>query len=357
MKTSCLAFALPSLFCGAALAQTAVDIYGVLDAGVVGQRGCTDCAATGLSAGVASGSRLGIRGREPLGDQVTAVFTLEAGVRNDTGESDQGGKLFGRQAYIGLNSRLGALTLGRQYNPQYLSLTDVADPFKGGMAGSAGNLMGYSAKRYDNTIKYVTPRRRGISASAIYSFGESPYSSATNRAYGATLGYAKGRVNVSIAHQRKNTIVVGNDTVQALDTSARNTLVAANVNLGGATVFAGYGVNKGQGSSPWDPANPYGTLTLARTSADSHDVLFGVAVPVGGATFLASYIRKDDRDAANRDARQAAVGVTYALSRRTDLYAAYAKIHNSNGAGYTVGNATDAGRGNAAFNLGLRHSF
>ncbi|MEG1114619.1 MAG: porin, partial [Janthinobacterium sp.] len=50
-------------------------------------------------------------------------------------------------------------------------------------------------------------------------------------------------------------------------------------------------------------------------------------------------------------------GLTYSLSRRSDFYASYAKIHNKNGARYTVGNASDGGRGDAAFNMGFRHGF
>jgi predicted porin len=45
------------------------------------------------------------------------------------------------------------------------------------------------------------------------------------------------------------------------------------------------------------------------------------------------------------------------MSRRTDFYAAYSHINNRNGAGYTVGNASSAGRGNSALNLGMRHAF
>jgi predicted porin len=45
------------------------------------------------------------------------------------------------------------------------------------------------------------------------------------------------------------------------------------------------------------------------------------------------------------------------LSRRTDFYAAYSRISNRNGAGYTVGNASSQGRGNAALNIGMRHAF
>lgn len=338
-------------------ASSNVAVYGVLDAGIVAERGCAaNCAGTKVSGGVASGSRLGLRGREALGNDVSAVFTLEAGIQNDTGQSEEG-RLFGRQAYVGLDSRLGALTLGRQYNPHYLALTDVADPFKGGMAGSAGNLAGYSVKRYDNTIKYETPALRGVSASAIYSFGESPYSNANNRAYGATLGYSAGAVNVSVSHQRKNSLILAAGTLPAIDMSARNTLIAANLDLKVATAFAAVGVNKGYGSSPWDPNNAYSALALSMSSSDSRDTLLGVSVPVGGFKLLASWVRKDDRDLANRDASQVAVGLTYSLSRRSDFYASYAKIHNRNGARYTVGNASDAGRGDAAFNMGFRHGF
>lgn len=332
-------------------------VYGVLDAGVVAEHGCVaGCGSTKVSGGVASGSRLGVRGREALGNDVAAVYALEAGVQNDTGQSEEG-RLFGRQAYVGLDSRLGALTLGRQYNLQYQALSEVADPFRGGMAGSAGNLAGYGVKRYDNTVKYASPALRGVSASAIYSFGESPYSRAQNRAYGATLGYSAGAVNVSVSHQRKNNFIEAEGTVPAIDMSARNTLIAANLDLGLATAFAAVGVNKGYGSSPWDPSNAYSSLALSMSSSDSRDTLLGVSVPVGGFNLLASYVRKDDRDLANRDANQVAVGLTYTLSKRSDFYASYAKIHNKNGARYTVGNASDGGRGDAAFNLGFRHGF
>ncbi|HEX8403534.1 MAG TPA: porin, partial [Duganella sp.] len=73
--------------------------------------------------------------------------------------------------------------------------------------------------------------------------------------------------------------------------------------------------------------------------------------------WLASYIRKDDRTVVNRDANQIAIGASYAISRRTDFYASLAKIQNRNGAGYTVGNASNPGRGDRAVNVGMRHAF
>src|SRR5476649_949799 len=73
-----------------AAAQTAspVQVYGLLDAGVVAERGCGGaCARTRIDSGIASGSRLGVRGREDFGGGTAAVYTLEAGILNDTGAS------------------------------------------------------------------------------------------------------------------------------------------------------------------------------------------------------------------------------------------------------------------------------
>jgi len=359
MKPFLITLALTAPLTAMAQAPSPVEVHGVLDAGVVAERGCSgDCAKTKVDSGIASGSRLGVRGREDLGGGTSAVYTLEAGILNDTGASDQGGKLFGRQAYVGLDGPLGLVTLGRQYNLVYETLTDVADPFHGGMAGSAANLVGYTTKRYDNTVKYKSPRSRsGLIGSLIYAFGESPYNSKVNRAYGGTLGYTKGAVNLSVTHQRKENMLDATGTTPPVDQSARNTLVAANVDFGRFTGYAAYGHSRGDGGSQWNMDNPYGAVAQSMPTDNSRDVLVGVAVPMGATTFLASYIKKDDRGLADRDANQIAVGFSYAMSKRTDWYAAIAKIQNRNGAGYTVGNASNNGRGDRAVNVGLRHSF
>ncbi|UGQ47840.1 porin [Massilia endophytica] len=357
MKTPMMALICLSPLAVWAQSGSSTQIYGVLDAGVVSEHNCQGaCPSTKLSPGVSTGSVLGVTGREPLNGDTAAIYRLEAGVRNDTGQSDEN-RLFGSQAYVGLDSRWGVLTLGRQYNLQYEALVNVADPFNGGTAGTATNLIGNGYKRYDNSIKYQSRPFHGVTGSAIYSFGESTFSSSRNRGYGAMIGYAGGMFNLRIAYQRKNNLIEAAGATAPVDLSARNTLVAANANLGPATVFAAYGINRGIGSSPWDQNNPIGALVLSSPSTRSHDQLVGISVPRGAATFMVSYIRKNDRTPANLDANQLAVGMTYALSRRTALYAAYAKIRSENGAPYTVGNFSEAGRGRSGINLGLRHAF
>ncbi|MDR5663928.1 porin, partial [Burkholderia cenocepacia] len=75
-----------------------------------------------------SGSRWGLKGAEDLGGGLQAVFTLEGGFRPSDGGLGQGGRLFGRSAYVGLGKKgLGTLTFGRQYEP----ITDLVAQYSG----------------------------------------------------------------------------------------------------------------------------------------------------------------------------------------------------------------------------------
>jgi predicted porin len=341
-----------------ACAQNGVTTYGVIDAGVVGQGGCGTTCTTQVGSGLASESHIGIHGREAVGNNTAAIFTLESGVRVDTGRSDQHERLFGRRAFVGLAGEFGAITIGRQYNLQYLALADVADPFKGGMSGNAGNLIG-GGRRVDNSIQYFGALARGISAGASYAYKEQVDTSPAGRAWGMTVGIEAGPLTVRAAHQNLSAVRVQLNSKTANDTASRNSILAANLRLGWGTAYTAYSLSRGWASSPlFNPDNPYGAGLARTASTNSRDVLFGMAVPVGPrTTLLASWIQKDDRDPANQDARQVAFGASHALSRRTDFYAAYSRIQNRNGAGYTVGNASAHGNGNAAINVGMRHAF
>jgi predicted porin len=357
MKPTAFVFALLGASVGGAWAQGAPTVYGLLDAGVVRERGCDGCSMR-VDGGIASESRVGVSGSEAIGDGLWAVYALEAGLLLDTGRSDQGGRLFGRQAFVGLKGKAGSVTVGRQQNLEYTALTDVGDPFKGGTAGTATNLVGTAGRRDDNSIHYYSAETHGVSAAASYGFGEFSGDPSANRAWGISLGYAYGPLTLRAAHQNRNVAKVAPATAMGNNMEAKNSIIAANMRVGIATAYAAYSVSRGWGSSPlFNPDNPYSAQMASTPSTNSHDVLVGLAVPVGATTLLASYIRKNDRDPADRDADQVAVGATYAMSPRTDCYAAWSRITNRNGAGYTVGNASAVGQGTSALNIGMRHAF
>lgn len=360
MLKSFVTFAILGGSAALACAQNGVTAYGVLDAGVVGEKGCAGPCTTRVGSGLASESHIGVQGSEPLGETTAAIFAVEAAVQADTGRAEGDGRTDRalRQVWVGLAGEFGAITIGRQYSLQYLALTDVADPFKGGMAGSASNLIG-GERRVDNSVQYYGALARGFSAGASYAFKDKVDTSPAGRAWGMTVGIERGPLTVRAAHQNLNAVRVQFNSKTSNDTVARNSILAANLRMGWGTTYAAYSLSRGWASSPlFNPDNPY-SAGIARTpSSNSRDVLVGMAVPVSqGTTFLASYITKDDRDPANQDANQIAIGASHALSRRTDFYAAYSHIRNRNGAGYTVGNATGRGSGNSAFNVGMRHAF
>jgi predicted porin len=107
--------------------QSNVTMYGVIDTGVeyvnnVGA-GRDGLARMPTLTGTLP-NWLGFRGAEDLGDGLKALFTLENGFAPDTGAANQGGRLFGRQAFVGLSNSWGTLTLGRQYTQYFWSILD-----------------------------------------------------------------------------------------------------------------------------------------------------------------------------------------------------------------------------------------
>ncbi|QGZ43282.1 porin [Pseudoduganella flava] len=349
-------------FAATASAQSNVTIYGIVDAGIVRETGGAAGDVTKVTSGVGSQSRIGFRGTEDLGSDLSAIFTLEAGYKLDDGTLDNtSSALFNRQAFVGLKSKtLGTLTLGRQYNPLYNALSKVADPFGAGYAGSAKNLFpaGGVNTRVSNAIVYATPTWAGFSVEGLYALGEQAGDNTAGRQFAIGFNYSNAGLNASLVYNNRNNDTAASGTTAAVDReTGKNTLFAINYDFKVVKVFGAYERDKGLNSSPIPVANAYGFKTAPKPSTDAADALVGVTVPVGSGTIMASWMNKNDKTASNQDAHQWAVGYSHGLSKRTSAYVAYAKIKNKNGAGYTVGNNNEAGSGDAAFNLGIRHTF
>jgi predicted porin len=337
--------ALPLLAVGPAMAQTAVTVYGVVDAGIVREMGGVAGSVTKLTGGVESGSRLGFTGTEQLGADLNARFALEMGILSDTGASAQGGLAFGRQAWVGLSGSWGMVSIGRQYTPLFLALNTI-DPFGAiSTAGTAANLMSLGGIRMNNTIKYAYGTASGLILDLSYAPGEQAANSSSGRVFGSQLGYKWGPLMVKMAYHRANNV----PATAAPVASGRTTLAGATYDFGSVKLAAAFATNKGA------------VAIGGQQQVNTRDVLLGATVPVGAGKILASMIRKDDRAGTGRDANQWGVAYIHALSKRTSLYTAYGTIDNSVAGGqagfYTVGNASDTGSGDSAFNLGLRHSF
>ncbi|WP_322013895.1 porin [Paraburkholderia sp. J12] len=353
MKKSSLAVCALIGLPGAVYAQSSVTLYGIVDAGIVAESGNVKGSTVKLDSGIAQASRLGFTGTEDLGGGLRAIFTLEMGMQINTGVLGQGGLAFGRQAFVGLQNEYGTLTAGRQYTPHFITMVR-ADPFGTNYAGNATNLLSTTpGARANNSVKYVSPSVYGVSGELFYSFGGVPGDFPQGSQYGAALSYAGQRLTMRVGYSNRN-----NDSATVSGASnAQNLLFSAQYDFSLAKLWLAYGIDRGLNSAPLSgTVDPYGG-TPATGSTNSRDYLVGLTVPLWAGTIMASYDFKKDLTALDQSASQIAFGYVYPLSKRTSLYTAWAHIYNRNGAGYTVGNASDSGTGNSAFNVGITHYF
>jgi predicted porin len=196
-------------------AQSNVTLYGVIDSGInytnnvqksktaTGFTGGHQIAMIeGGSAGL-QGSRWGITGTEDLGAGLKAIFLLENGFYSNNGALNQGGAIFGRQAYVGIKGGLGTVTLGRQYDPVVdLFRPYLASPQWGGyMTAHPGDLdNAQNTRRINNSIKFRSSTWNGLTVEAILGLGGVAGSFAQNSIWGAGASYAAGPFSAGAAY-------------------------------------------------------------------------------------------------------------------------------------------------------------
>ncbi|MEX3944862.1 porin [Paraburkholderia sp. BR10937] len=156
-----------------AFAQSTVTLYGIIDAGITYTNNQGGHSNVMLDTGILQGNRWGLRGVEDLGGGLKAVFVLENGFNLNNGTLGQGGLLFGRTAYVGLQSSVaGMLTLGRQYDFMYDFMVENSAPAQGSTAVGFHFLDAdrMAGEQLNNAIKYVTPTMGGVTLGAFYAF-------------------------------------------------------------------------------------------------------------------------------------------------------------------------------------------
>jgi predicted porin len=345
MKKSLLALAVLTAVTGAASAQSSVTLYGKVDLGMVLDSGNTSGKSIRLASGVTGGSRLGFKGVEDLGGGMKASFQLETGYCADSAAGAPNfctgsNNFMGRQAHGDLTGAFGAISAGRQYSLGFNNLATI-DPFGAGYAGQANNidsststyLVDPSGIRLNNSVVYSTPNVAGFTGSAEVAFGEQTGNWVAGRETGAGVNYASGPAYVGFTFY---------DVANAGGNGAAKKVFT----FGGSYDF---GVVK---------LHALGQKLSGPSTLDALNIMAGVTVHLAGGNLMASYVHHNDRVAAtNKDASQIGIGYQYPLSKRTALYTSFARIQNQHGANFTVGNATETGTGDKAFNAGVVHNF
>jgi predicted porin len=378
-----------------AQAQDSLTVYGIIDIGLqyatVNQtrdHAIQSNQFFGVSSGVQSGSRFGLRGTHAIGGGFETVFTLENGFNAGTGEAQQGGRLFGRQSTVGIrNNNIGQLDLGRQINlasNYFLPIDPFVEGF--GQANIGASFGSANTVRYSNMLLLQAQATKSLTIGAGYSFAteltgiyanngfcgngvcqpinQSSQFQTNNNLRAITLGakYSSGPLFLAIAYDQLR----GPDNIPNGPPKPNPTAWMA----GGAYDFRvinisfAYGQTRngtwngqpvGAGTTPTSPLSDgslgSGALFLAGAAASS--MMLGMTVPIGEASILASVQRLQQQGDAVPSTLTGpqmvySAAYLYSFSRRTNLYT-YASYGN-NYAAVRAAQSTVVG-------VGIRHQF
>lgn len=368
MKRSLLPVAVPFLLASSGVAaQSSVTLYGIIDNGITYATNQDGKHSWQAVSGVAAGSRWGFTGTEDLGGGMKAIFTLENGFDGFSGQAGPGGREFGRQAFVGLTSNYGTLTLGRQYD----LVVDYIQPLS-----SNGRWGGWyfshpedidntgSGFRVNNTVKFKSASYGGLTFAGMYSFGGVPGQFASNSVWSVGAGYTNGALQLAGAYlnvRNPATAVDGYTNTGSFTNAIYGNYLAAATSqrvaaLGGAYAFG----------------NVKALINLSHTvfvSGDAgQDVVFN-NVEIGGSyqvtpffSFAGSYDFLDGKDHATGQKpkyHQFNLIADYALSKRTDTYlmAVYQQAAGDAAQAQITGFDASSGKRQLGLRAGLRHTF
>jgi predicted porin len=203
MKKALIALAVLGLTGGAAVAQSSVTLFGVIDADMkyvkTGSLKLKKLDSSGLNT-----SRIGVRGTEDLGGGLKAGFWLESEVGVDTGAAANGGAFWGRRATVSLTGDFGEVRLGRNKTASRLHLEDFdPSPSRVWAASALSTATWAAATARPSAVPTTwrpTPAGRpgGFYGGVDVSAGEG---TGTNKGQSVRLGYKNGPLHVGHLRQ------------------------------------------------------------------------------------------------------------------------------------------------------------
>ena len=325
LRASALVFA--AALAGFSSAYAAdVSLYGLVDYGFIythKDNGVQSDDTLQMESGKYTGSRVGIKGEEDLGNGVKAGFILE----------NAGMIKFGRMTRLTSSTGSTSIFGGR--------ISAFSTGWGAEVPGYNGVFAG-ALTRFDNMVMYSTPEFAGTKLYAQYSFGtgveegEVEGTSSTNRYLSIGTTVKRGAFNLSAAVESFNWASWDRTADKALDVD--DGLVLA---VGGAYDFevvklfaAGFKFDHMPATVAFlgDKTKLSG---FANENLEGHALNLGVTSPIAGGTlrFSASWMAAEPSDeittnrGAELDRYAFALGYEKPLSKRTTVYG---------GAGYTV---------------------
>ena len=344
MKKTLLAAALLGSFAASAFAAPSVTLYGIIDTGLNythyraddGKTASTDTFS--MASGQSSGSRWGLRGDEKIGS-VTVGFNLENGFNSDDGTETMS-RLFGREASVHVAGKYGTLYAGREgkliSTAGAAAMGGIFSPFSvlwgdAGIKAQTGTDWG----RIDNSLTYVSPSFSGLEIRAQYSLKNDgtktgdENSSDVDRYAALGVSYKNGPAQFGLIGDYS----MWKNVAKATENVDNGFSVIAGGNYDFKAVRVYGQVNYFDNQSTL--VNSVGGLDKFTATTSTTDkkgnlgyegwgISLGATAPAFGGTVIAgvSYRDAEEVQGDNEYKRwEAALGYTYAFSKRTNAYA------------------------------------
>lgn len=381
MQKKIIALAVAALASGAAVAQSNVQVYGIVDAGFAHISPEGDKSVNKIESGMLRTSRLGFKGTEDLGNGLKAIFALEYRLNIDTNQGIGGtyaadaagvqGSTSGmaREQYLGISGDFGTIKGGRmnttsfKWGIKYVTLGASIFDVTGNnamWAGSRNNPLGDI--RVSNAVAYHSPSWGGLSFDLNYARPIEAAATGKGHLDMAQVGvyYDKGPLSVGAVYDSFKGNGNASLTLSSLAFArgagfpapttaiAYDDLDVKSTNIGASYDF---GVLKLKATYQSDKFN-----TLARNSVWG----VGVEVPVlEKGTVHAVYSGSKVKTLADADVKGFSLAYTHALSKRTTAYAGYSWQGNESAARSGIWGTAPTVGGNdvSLFAAGLTHAF
>jgi len=366
MKKSLVAVALLGGFAAVAQAQTAVQIYGTIDANLIKRTDQT------LSISKRASNTLGFKGTEDLGNGLKALFQIEMRYEPDTGTVENNTRpLFQGQTRVGLQGDFGMIRLGRGLTP-FQEVVGSFEPWHG-LPSPAGFYTDISIAGFNSTPldQGSNPAGAGQSNNRVSNavFYNSPVVSGfqLNASWATKEGAAGGAAITGLA--TPGTFAAS--YASGAQGSVNPFSVAATYNNGPAAAMLAYERNAIE-SKVWSVAGSFAVTpelklmgTYTRQNQEHTNTQrptikgaeLGATYAMGPGKVLAGYgVKQQEENVRLHDlyTRQFSLGYEYSLSKRTYLYVDASRKKNI--VNQSTGALAAAPSVNT-YDVGVNHSF
>ncbi len=342
MKKTLVAIA--ALTAVSAFAQSSVGIKGTFDPSFRNQVTTygdgTVRSTTDLANNVQGTSQVTFFGTEDIGGGLKANFLLENDFNSTTdAKSNWGNATNGGETYVGLAGGFGDIKLGAPNSPSL----DVSGrtPFGTKIGSGFGTAQGLSHVRENNQFVYTTPTFAGLTLK-VASASKATTGAAANITTAVTAAASKSDIGLTYVNGPLKA-VLANYSQSGVHKQTHGYVAYT---MGDLTATYGFGKDERVAA-----VAAVANTTAARAAGKSSNYNVAVAYKMGATTLMATTGKLDDKTTDNWDIKMTAVGAKYDLSKRTSVYARYAK--------QTYDNSTNAliAKEQKTTAVGIQHNF